>query len=809
VNVKDERPTYEELQARLEHLEREMAARMQTREAVATEWQRFNAVLDTLPAYLILLSPDHRVPFANRFFRERFGESRGRCCFDYLFGRSEPCEDCETFKVLATNAPHRWEWTGPDGRIYDIYDFPFTDADGSPLIMEMGIDITERRQAEAELRRHQEHLEELVKARTEKIESQNAALAGEIVERQRAEESLRQAKEGWERTFDSVPDLIAILDSGHRIVRANRAMAERLGLTPDQCIGLTCFAAVHESGAPPSFCPHVLTLRDGQEHMVELHEDRLGGDFLVSTTPITDGDGIIGSVHVARDITGQKRTEEALRNLAQFPQENPNPVLRIDGDGDILFANEPAREFLAAMGATADNPLPAVVRILVAEAFEQGSEIEAELDDEQGHTMWFAAIRPEGERYVNLYGRDITERKRAEEQLKELNETLEQRVATRTAEVALQATRLRALATELSHVEQRERKRLAGILHDHIQQLLVAARMQLESLRHHPRNRNFQATVQGVDSILKEAIDATRSLAVELSPPVLHEAGLIAGLSWLATKMMEKSQFKVELRSDSRAEPASEDIRLLLFECVRELLLNSLKHSGVQRAEVRMVRTRDESIKIVVQDEGKGFDPHVLEGQNQSFTTFGLFSIQERLAHIGGTLQIDTAIGGGTRATISIPPGEEQPLRDRREEVRDMGAGTGTISIEPADAKIRILIVDDHKIVREGLAGLLQFESDMDVVGHAADGPEAIDLAHKLEPDVIIMDVNLGEMNGIEATKIITKQKPGIRVIGLSMHIDKSLAAAMREAGAAAYLTKGGPCEDLIGAIRSCRKAGG
>jgi hypothetical protein len=93
-----------------------------------------------------LLSPDYHVPFANRFFRDRFGESHGRRCFEYLFGRGEPCEICESNTALKTMAPHQWEWIGPDGRNYDVFDFPFTDTDGSTLILEMGIDITERKQ---------------------------------------------------------------------------------------------------------------------------------------------------------------------------------------------------------------------------------------------------------------------------------------------------------------------------------------------------------------------------------------------------------------------------------------------------------------------------------------------------------------------------------------------------------------------------------------------------------------------------------------------------------------------------------------
>jgi PAS domain S-box-containing protein len=134
--------------------------------------------------------------------------------------------------------------------------------------------------------------------------------------RQRAaeEEGRRRAREDWEQTFDTVPDLLALLDDQHRIMRVNRAMAQRLGLTPDECIGLKCHAAVHGMDAPPAFCPHALTCRDGKEHAAEVHEPRLGGDFLVSTSPRFDAQGrLVGAIHVARDITERKRAEEVLR----------------------------------------------------------------------------------------------------------------------------------------------------------------------------------------------------------------------------------------------------------------------------------------------------------------------------------------------------------------------------------------------------------------------------------------------------------------------------------------------------------------
>jgi len=129
-------------------------------------------------------------------------------------------------------------------------------------------------------------------------------------------EALIQAKEEWERTFDSVPDLIAILDNEHRVVRVNRAMAMRLGRQPEECVGVACCTLIHGTDSPPAFCPHSRTLSDGREHEVEIHESHLGRDFLISTTPLQGPDGRMnGVVHVARDITERKRAEEKIERL--------------------------------------------------------------------------------------------------------------------------------------------------------------------------------------------------------------------------------------------------------------------------------------------------------------------------------------------------------------------------------------------------------------------------------------------------------------------------------------------------------------
>ena len=129
----------------------EMTERLKAEIIAKNERKRLNDALELLPAYLILLTPDYHVPYANRFFRERFGESGGRRCYEYLFGRTEPCEVCDTYKTLKENRLITWEWVGPDKHIYSIFDYPFKDTDGSPMIMEVGIDVTELKDAQHNL----------------------------------------------------------------------------------------------------------------------------------------------------------------------------------------------------------------------------------------------------------------------------------------------------------------------------------------------------------------------------------------------------------------------------------------------------------------------------------------------------------------------------------------------------------------------------------------------------------------------------------------------------------------------------------
>jgi len=140
--------------------------------------------------------------------------------------------------------------------------------------------------------------------------------------RKKAEEAAVRATGDWKQTFDAIPDLISILDTEYRVVRANRAMAAKLGVTPEKCIGRTCYHIIHGTDEPPSSCPHRQLLKDGVEHTAEVCEDCLGGYFIVSVSPLHDSEGkLTGSIHVARDINERKQEEHRIQRYNRILEE--------------------------------------------------------------------------------------------------------------------------------------------------------------------------------------------------------------------------------------------------------------------------------------------------------------------------------------------------------------------------------------------------------------------------------------------------------------------------------------------------------
>ena len=420
---------------------------------------------------------------------------------------------------------------------------------------------------------------------------------------------------------------------------------------------------------------------------------------------------------------------------------------------------------------------------------------------------------------------DMTDRLEAEERLRRWSVDLERAVKEKTAELTRSQEHLRALATKLNLAEQGERQRLASELHDHLAQMLVLGKLKLsQAARMHALPPDSLTAIKEVEEVLTQSLTYTRTLVADLAPPVLQEFGLLAALPWLAEQMKRYDlTVTVDLpRNDDMHLPA--DRLVLLFQSVRELLMNAAKHARIGRASV-LLECFDGELRIEVRDAGTGFDPDALgaASQTSSVSRFGLFSIRERMLALGGRLELASAPGQGTRATLILPlppvrtaDGEAPPLPLPAASVNDAAQPPAMAQSKippsnrllPLQPQIRLLLADDHAMVRQGLRGALQHYVDIHVVGEARNGLETIRLTGQTKPDVILMDVNMPKMDGIEATRLIKTTYPAVIVIGISVQNEDHVQTAMKQAGASAFLNKDAAIEDLYQAIQAARHIG-
>jgi two-component system sensor histidine kinase UhpB len=215
--------------------------------------------------------------------------------------------------------------------------------------------------------------------------------------------------------------------------------------------------------------------------------------------------------------------------------------------------------------------------------------------------------------------------------------------------------RLRSLASELTLSEERTRKELAETLHDEVCQTLAVARMRLSAVTL-PKDTDMENVVDEVLGYLATAIKETRALMVEISPPVLHDLGIGAAIDWMAERMSSVHGIAIETVKTRDLSNLEQDLKIVLYRSIRELLLNVVKHSGCRHVVVAVERD-DHAIGITVRDDGKGFDTEAIGSGADS--GFGLFSIRERLKSYGGSMQIESQEGMGTAVSIRLPVGEK------------------------------------------------------------------------------------------------------------------------------------------------------
>jgi signal transduction histidine kinase len=222
--------------------------------------------------------------------------------------------------------------------------------------------------------------------------------------------------------------------------------------------------------------------------------------------------------------------------------------------------------------------------------------------------------------------------------------------------------RLKAMASQLAFVEEKERRRIAVGLHDHVGQSLALARIQVASARRLTSETHLADKLDTLSDTLLKAIEDTQALMLELSSPAINESGLSAAISeWLELQIGSRHGIKTEFIDnipDKRRKALDPNVRAILFRNVRELLVNVVKHARANKIRVRL-EDRNTVMRIIVEDDGTGFEPHAVTEAGGKIGGFGLFSVNELMADLNGSLRIVSEPGKGCTAILSVPFGND------------------------------------------------------------------------------------------------------------------------------------------------------
>lgn len=489
----------------------------------------------------------------------------------------------------------------------------------------------------------------------------------DITERKRAEEDLRFLSS----ITENITDAILVTDADFRITYVNQVAEQFFGYTLDDLRGETPAIFNAEAQAEDIQQRIYETVAKGETYLGEsLNRRKDGSTFYCEykVMPLRGSDNAIRSYFsVQRDISERKKSENALRvseetfrrTFAAIPSPAYMWVRQEDGRIVLGQCNQAAR---AITHGRIDEMLGIEVDRLYADRPGFARKIKAAMEDgvtlseetrytflSTGETKWLVVdyVRT-GAGHVMVITRDISERKEAEQKLLAYQE------------------QLRALNSELLLVEERERRRIAADLHDQIGQNLALCKLKVAALEKEKLEDAAKSELSAVRRLLECSIQDARSLIFDLSPPVLYELGFEAALEWLADRIGEQYRVPVEFECQGGCEALELDRQVILFQVVRELLVNIGKHSQASRAKVIM-SLAGRSLKIQVNDDGRGFDASQAYDPRAQKGSFGFFSMRERLNYLGGMIDLRSKPGMGTQVALTVPLPEDRKTRSKGE----------------------------------------------------------------------------------------------------------------------------------------------
>jgi len=478
----------------------------------------------------------------------------------------------------------------------------------------------------------------------------------DITELKRAQDDLRESEARYRSLFEVESDAILLVDrTTGQFIDANPAALRLYGYDREEFLSLK---ARDISTEPEKTSQAIAT---GQLFVpVRWHRKKDG-----TTVPVEISGDYFNSgkqeVHVGviRDITERKRAEAKLSRSEERLSlaQKAGHVGVFDWDlttNDAVWTPELEETFGLAHG-TFENRYEAWTKRVHPEDLPRletmfAAWLKSDQDVQQweyrylrhGEVRWILArgevFRDPTGKPVRMIGTnlDITQLKAHEQKMVEYQR------------------QLRSLASELSRVEQQERRQLASVLHDDVIQMLALCRIKLGALLESFQGAEQKGFVEGARALIEQAIQSTRSLTFQLSPPILHELGLDPGLDWLTEQFARQHGLPCQFQSDAQPKPLAEDLAEVLFRAVRELLVNVVKHSRATRVEVRS-SLEGAAICLQVTDDGVGFDAAIAACSAGKNGGFGLFNIRERLAYLGGSCDLHTKPGGGASVTLRAP----------------------------------------------------------------------------------------------------------------------------------------------------------